>query len=334
MDTHILGSWLQIAQPVIGSPWGQVDLRELASKETPASVLGPVGWLLKADANTTWANWYVDGLVDRAAYIYDEKRKFAQLYKTVKGALAAEHGSTPKDELTKLATAISVIAWEEIRLRREIYRGRISLRQKKELWYGSGAYPRCYLCGYRFSSIAKNKFLQLSGGSVTHSPGINLVDFVRPRGKHATDLFPQVDHVRPVANGGATSVENLRLACGWCNRHKSSHTQIYDAPSAYTGLYRHGVLGVINIPRPLWIIRIVKMRGRCEHRSGCTATLDNSELFVAPRRVTGSINPTNCAIYCNEHDPWREQRFVGLALYKRSFAKYPIPRTFSLASSL
>lgn len=32
----------------------------------------------------------------------------------------------------------------------------------------------------------------------------------------------QYDHVLPVAHGGATSVENLQLLCGSCNREKSA----------------------------------------------------------------------------------------------------------------
>ncbi|WP_438296502.1 HNH endonuclease [Streptomyces sp. HUAS TT7] len=147
------------------------------------------------------------------------------------------------------------------------------------------------------------------------------VDFVRPRGLKSVDLLPQVDHVRPVAIGGETAVENLRLACGWCNRKKSSHIEIYGAPSAYAGIFIHPTLGTISIPRPLWVVRLTKMRGRCEDPSGCNARLQNSELFVAPRRLSGAINPTNCAVYCREHDPWKRERFIGAGTYAQRFQK-------------
>ncbi|MET8827686.1 HNH endonuclease signature motif containing protein [Streptomyces sp. NPDC004610] len=209
-------------------------------------------------------------------------------------------------------------AWREIEFRQIIARQRISRRVREEIWF-SESRPRCYLCGYPFSRTARDRFL-----SIPNAPDIRpalAVDFVRPRGLKAVDLLPQVDHVRPVAIGGETSLENLRLACGWCNRKKSSHIEIYAAPSAYAGTFTHSTLGTVSVPRPLWVVRLTKMRGRCEDPSGCTARIENAELFVAPRRLSGAINPTNCAVYCSEHDPWRNERFVGSAAYQQKFQK-------------
>ena len=39
-----------------------------------------------------------------------------------------------------------------------------------------------------------------------------------------------IDHVEPVAGGGASSLDNLRLCCGTCNRRKGRlGTDIYEA---------------------------------------------------------------------------------------------------------
>ncbi len=41
----------------------------------------------------------------------------------------------------------------------------------------------------------------------------------------------ELDHIDPQANGGKTVRENLWLACGPCNKHKSSRRRITDAES-------------------------------------------------------------------------------------------------------
>ncbi|WP_372494438.1 HNH endonuclease [Actinoallomurus purpureus] len=134
---------------------------------------------------------------------------------------------------------------------------------------------------------------------------------MRPRGLHAVDLTIQIDHVRPVRAGGATDDENLRFACGWCNRAKSGHMQLYGASSWVNHRIQHPLLGWVSIPRPLWVVRMTQLRARCEDPSGCSATLATNELYVAPKRTTGAFNPSNCRIYCDVHDPWAGIRFVG-----------------------
>ncbi|MFI2375828.1 HNH endonuclease [Streptomyces sp. NPDC018964] len=313
MDTLGLGSWIESAQSALRSNWDTQGLRDFAARETPHTVLGPLGWLLKADINATWARWFIDGFADSAKYEINGDLSYAHLYEEIKDNLASEISDTPDDEVRELARRIAKAAWQEILFRRVIRRDGLSAEEKEELWFSNEPTPRCYLCGYAFSDLAKKKFLGRAAKGLKISPSL-VVDFVRPRGRVSADLLPEVDHVRPVAAGGAASVENMRLACGWCNRYKSSHGQLYDVPSKYTARLRHPVLGEVSVPQPLWIIRVVGLRGRCEHREGCDAQVENAELFVAPRRPSGALAPSNCAAYCSEHDPWRDVRFVGTRL--------------------
>lgn len=307
-----------MAQDTFSSPWDTDPIHALAGEVVPSLVHGPLGWLLKSDINSTWAIWYISGIVDAASFEEDATLSYAHFYKDVRDALQREHTTTPIDEVSQLAKTISMAAWQEIEFRRIIARQRISKSVREEIWH-SESKPRCYLCGYLFSRTARDRFLR-----VPNAPALQpelAVDFVRPRGLKPADLLPQVDHVRPVAVGGETSLDNLRLACGWCNRKKSSHIEIYGAPAAYAGTLIHPNLGTLSVPRPLWVVRLTKMRGRCEDPSGCTARLENAELFVAPRRLSGAINPTNCAVYCDKHDPWRDVRFIGAAAYLQRFKK-------------
>ncbi|MFI9633598.1 HNH endonuclease [Nocardia sp. NPDC051929] len=171
--------------------------------------------------------------------------------------------------------------------------------------------PRCYLCGYCFKDSARDRFL---GRPIDRPEPLALVDFVRPRGRTSRDLCIEIDHVTPLAAGGNNEVENLRLACGWCNRVKSSHTNLFDTTSWALGKINHPTLGVVAIPQPLWVLRFVATRGRCESPTGCSARLANSEIFVAPRRRGGALTPTNLAAFCQRHDPWATERYIGVDL--------------------
>ncbi|MEV6674453.1 HNH endonuclease signature motif containing protein [Streptomyces sp. NPDC051162] len=318
MDTRTLASWINVAQKAFNYPWETSPIHALARESVPQHAHGPLGWLLKSDINSTWALWYINGIVDTAAYEIDTRLSYAHFYREVRDALQEDHRGTPWDEISHLAKVVAQTAWPEIEFRRSIHRRKLTKKERSEIW-SSQPNPRCYLCGYLFTAAARDRFLWVPDAPQVTPP--IAVDFVRPRGLRSGDLLPQVDHIRPVAIGGETSMDNLRLACGWCNRKKSSHIDLYGTPSAYAGTFDHPNMGRISVPRPLWVVRLVKMRGRCEDYSGCKANIDNAELFVAPRRLSGAINPTNCAVYCDSHDPWRNQRFVGAKTYAQNFQK-------------
>jgi hypothetical protein len=117
--------------------------------------------------------------------------------------------------------------------------------------------------------------------------------------------------VLPVAAGG-TGGANLRLACGWCNGHKSDNLSLYD--QAFNPIIvRHPVLGVVTVPRPFWVVRLLAYRRRCEWSGagGCTRTTSNAELFIAARREGGAMNPANLTVTCEEHDPFKAIRLVN-----------------------
>ncbi|MFC7870788.1 HNH endonuclease [[Kitasatospora] papulosa] len=127
----------------------------------------------------------------------------------------------------------------------------------------------------------------------------------------AAQLCVEVDHVVPVAEGGATAVDNLRLACGWCNSVKNRYTNIYDTIPWSAGILSHPALGPVTRPQPLWVLRTVATRRRCEFAEGCTARIEGAELFAGPRNQGGALTPVNVAVYCEQHDPWHLDRWIG-----------------------
>ncbi len=160
---------------------------------------------------------------------------------------------------------------------------------------------RCYLCGFAFSEEARDAFLRVNGRDAPVLP--LLVDVFRPRLK-LRDISIEVEHVVPVAASGHGQ-DNLRLACGWCNKHKSSRVSLYEAPFMAPRVVRYAVgpHELHELPNPFWSIRILALRGRCQHQEGCARTAKDAELFLTLADWAGSPNPTNLLVHCEEHDP-------------------------------
>ncbi|WP_425465621.1 HNH endonuclease [Nonomuraea turkmeniaca] len=185
----------------------------------------------------------------------------------------------------------------------------MTLDTRRTLWFRE-LDPRCYLCGYKFTAGARDRFLRRSRSPLTPPP---LVDFTRPRTKER-HLLIEIDHMQAVAEGGTNELDNLSLACGWCNIVKGRRGSIFDVDSRPIGMLDHPTLGWLSVPQPMWVLRIVSMRGRCEHPSGCSANLANSELLVAPYSSRGALNPANTLVFCGEHDPWKDERLISRTL--------------------
>jgi hypothetical protein len=139
------------------------------------------------------------------------------------------------------------------------------------------------------------------------------IDWLKPRGLAAQDSEIEVDHIVPHAAGGGNQ-ENLALACGWCNRSKGAFAGIYDQPLTPI-LVRHPHLGIRTAPRPLWVVRLLATRGRCEALEGCSETTHICELTVMLKHINGAANPANLRVVCKKHDDMRETRFISRDAY-------------------
>lgn len=328
MDVSQLAEFSQRARDAGDDAWREEPLRKLASLQVPREVLGPKGWLLESDIRLTWIDWFIDSLVDRASFVHDDTLTYAHMYDTLQKQLKRTYPISDPDEVRGAAAVLSELAWEDIRRRRERRRQPVAQVARQELWFAAEPDPRCYLCGYKFKPQARDQIL---GRRTIEKPSEDaelplLVDFTRPRGLVARDLRAEVDHIRPVWSGGTSSTENLRLACGWCNKVKSSFRSLYDSTARFAGTIRPERSRTISQPQPLWILRLVATRGRCEHLGGCGAGLSTNELFVAPRAQDGALNPVSAYVFCGQHDPWSTSRFVGRRLLLAS-------RTASVAHS-
>lgn len=310
MDTHAMRDFYQLLGEVLPDRWSEDALRKVAQHSAPVGLLGKNEWILRADYSMTVGRWFIEGLVDLGRYSKGSEN-VGHLFREILTYVRQIDPEAPKDEILEVSRQLATFAWREVEARRNVKRERIDNALRDAVWFRDEPLQRCYLCGYRFSPHAKDLFLRRT--RVPLQPH-KLVDFTRPRGTNWRHLRVELDHVIPVAEGGKTNEANLRLACGWCNTVKSSLWSVYDAKAWSVGVVEHPSLGPISVPQPLWMLRMVATRARCEATDGCGARLATDELFVAPRNLKGALTPTNLMVVCRKHDPWVGQRLVSPAL--------------------
>lgn len=273
-------------------------MRDLADKQLSAGLLGgPSDWLVKGDLNFLWARWCADSIIDPQRYL--RSGTFPIFFADVRRGVDSFDLRLPRDEVDTLAAELARVLWRRIELARRSRRRPLSQGERQDLWDLAGPAPRCWMCGFRFPAAARNRFLRTDGDRDVVLP--EFVDVPRPRGLRGRDVLVEVDHVVAVAAGGGAD-SNLRLACGWCNAAKSSHSLLYDV----SGQLR--VVGLpsgrrVSLPQPFWVARLLAVRGRCEYSGGCTARTTNTELSVAPINSLGAPTPTNLWVCCGNHDP-------------------------------
>ena len=287
--------------------WESNAIRQMSNLTVPERIYGGREELLRGDIHFVWARWFLESICDPTRFLSNTKYGYAHIFREVYTNLGALLSDTPRDEVRSLSSELAGLVLAEVIARAAKSRQSIDLDERKRIFGESVRPARCWVCGYRFTDAAVMTFLRDEDASPVRA--LSFVDCMTLRGRQARDLLIEVDHVVPVAAGGHGG-KNLRLACGWCNRHKSDNLSLYD--QAFSPLrIQHPVLGVMTIPRPFWVVRLLSYRGRCEWTGGCDRTAANTELLVAARRPSGAMNPANVTVVCESHDPLQGNRLVN-----------------------
>lgn len=295
-----------------GGSWDGAALAELSGLNVPDNILGRRRSLLRADINEQWAMWFVESLLDPRQYT-DRVVSYGQIFSKVFKIVEDKFHSFTKSEITQIASAVARPLFKRIEVYRPT-RQRIPLsRSEKNLLIDiSGKSPRCWICGGEFTEIAIDNFLQQERHQ---HPLPDFVDIFFPKGLKQRDFAIEIDHVIPHAHGG-NNYDNLRLACGWCNRHKSDLLSVYDVEGR-PRFVKPNALQISSLPQHFWTIRLLAIEKRCEHREGCDCTTDNCELTIAPICVGGAMNPTNLKVTCYDHDPLISIRHQPIKIVKQ-----------------
>jgi hypothetical protein len=256
--------------------------------------------MLRADINQQWAIWFAEGLADPRRYV---SLTYVQLFSDVRAAVRQTfHDYTNAEQLDISKAVAGFLNWRTERFKGERTRASFG-REQRVLLIDLVPIPRCWICGAAFRDEAIDNFLNGANHAILTSP---FVDILKPIGLNAQDLRIEVDHVQPFSEGG-TNEDNLRLACGWCNRYKSSRLSLYDVDGSPRPAGSN-VIGVTSLPQPFWTVRTLAGIRKCEHSQKCTSSVDSAEMTVAPINSAGALNPANLRVTCYEHDPLGSRR--------------------------
>lgn len=294
-----------LAEHLSVPPWLSTDLVSVAAEASNLGTRGENSEVIASDFTLTSAFWAVLSLVDPFG-LPSHQRSFAFFYDVLRHRIAEVHAVEPAEASTA-AKALGRFL--------EIEYGRMTSRHSRSSWDAptrsslletEGDRPRCWYCGYAFDPGVVAAFGNAET-QVAHSlPAF--VDYVTPRGCRPADLLVQVDHSLPLSRGGADSADNLRLSCGWCNRYKSALSLLTET-SSYPDFYRHPRRGSVLRPMPFWAIRILGTKRKCRF-VGCMNNQAVSQMVVGPASPAGALVPGNLAVFCVDHDPISDDRFV------------------------
>lgn len=294
--------------------WSSSGLARIAGFAVPDVVMGVRENLLRSDAYSLWARWFMEAICDPQRFT-ETKFKYADIVSEVLIRSSSMFAHVPYDERNTIGRELARLINAEVERRRNRERNQPSPEIKKFLIEVSSPVPHCWICGYRFGEETIAKFLRLGSA---RPPLPQFVDYLKPHGLNDRDLGIEVDHVLPVVEGGGDD-DNLRLACGWCNGAKGGHTFIYDV-AAKPLVATHPTLREVTLPRRFWVVRTLAIRQRCEH-SDCNKTVKDDQLTIKPMHPVGAMNPTNLLITCTEHDPIASVRLVSRETAKNMWKK-------------
>lgn len=305
------GEFLNATLEDSGGCWDFVKIRTIAGRSVPDLVAGLNRDLLRSDVHYQWARWFVESLLDPWS-LKAQDVDYCRIFGSVWVSVNARYVDLPHAEKKELAG----IAAKKIY---EIAKGKISAaprrtissHEKRLLLELAGRPPRCYYCGAVFAEEAIANYLGHEKADLTQPL---LFDILRPRGLLNRDLQIEIDHMVPFSHGGGDA-DNLKLACGWCNRHKSSYVSMFDLPGIPIRCGPN-VLGLTTLPHPFWTLRLLSVRKHCEYNGGCDKSSKSDQLMIAPVCENGALNPSNLRVTCIKHDPLHDRRFQPLSIVR------------------
>jgi hypothetical protein len=316
MSIDALGTFIDQAPNAPEDAWDYDAVKRLAGLHMPESVFGDDESMMKGDQHRLWFRWFLEGMASPYVFARDATAGRLDIFRTAFRRITDLYPAVDRERREAVADKVAGLLFIEVeKLRRGRERDYASAATKQSLIQASNT-PRCYICGYAFSSEAIDAFLRVKGRNPVRLPV--MVDVLRPRGLIEREIGIEIEHVVPVAAGGSGQ-NNLKLACGWCNMHKSARVSLYEVAHLppRTNPFQIGGHKLHELPAPFWTVRLLALRGRCQHHDGCGATARESELFIAYRDWAGSPNPTNLSVFCQKHDPIAGVRMDYAATVKK-----------------
>lgn len=310
MEYEEILSFLNVTADKLELSWDIQSLGNIANQRVPDFITSGRGTLLRADVHLLWTQWFIDSICD-SERLFGSSLGYAHIFKIVQNRIPFIFPSITESERGQITIYIARLIDKEITRKEDRSRTYIDKDTKRLLWSLGGVEPRCWICGYKFTPWAKNKFL--GDPNFTEAPLHQFVDYVTLHGVKQRDICIEVDHAIPFSKGGSEDVDNLRLSCGWCNSHKSDRLSIYDV-EIKPRILEHPTLGRQSIPHPFWVVRLLSVRQRCEHEGNCEKTVQHSKLNIVSKHPQGAMNPANLKVVCEEHDSLGSKRLIDRSI--------------------
>jgi len=294
--------------------WSSSHVGELGQIAVPDLIFGPRhAAIIKGDLHSLWANWFLESIVDPAKYTADGLT-YAHIYSDVLSRVKFIFSNSTKLEQEDVAKYIADLVLQRVnsmKLKRN--RKSYSLEIRLALIERNVSKTRCWICGFLFLDETCDAFLNMRSLGFQHCQPF--VDIYKPLGLDPRDTLIEIDHVVAHSAGGGDGA-NLQLACGWCNRHKGMFSSLYDVGGTAVTV-RTAVHGVRSLPRKFWTVRLLGLVQKCEHPSGCSAQVSNSELTVEPIDELGVPNPANLRVVCGNHHKMGHHRLLPAEVVRK-----------------
>jgi hypothetical protein len=310
MDLNQITAFLDQTSSRLETSWQLSSLSSVAGLRVPDFITGRQDSILRADINALWTQWFLESICDPERFV-DDYPGYAYVFHAVKNEIPLLFGNLEPHNHVEISQQISRLIHQGISRRQKRKRIAFDSKIKYLLWNIYGPEPRCWICGYKFSAWAINKFLK--NPTDDEAPKPQFIDYMKPIGLTKRDSQIEVDHVFPFSDGGDDCIDNLRLACGWCNTYKSDRLAIYDV-AARPPVVCHPRMGRVTIPHPFWTVRLLSLRRQCEYEGGCDKTVNDTELTITSKHKEGALNPINMRVTCLEHDHLGSERFISRTL--------------------
>lgn len=304
MRASSIAIFLESFSGTLASSWDGATVDAMASQVLPEELAGSRWDLLTGDLRWLWTEWWVQTFGDPMRL---KSADYPTLYAHARAAVVQRFPGDPRSDINAAARGVARLL-QDLTRRHRTERLDLTDLDRRELLVEAGDPPRCWICGWAFPPSEVDCFLGTINEAADPTERPLYVDMVLPRGCSTADLRINADHVVPVAAGGSHR-DNLRLACGWCNRAKSAVLTTYDVPTQAPA-YDHPRLGQLSVPHPLWVVRALATVAVCESPEGCDRTTRTDQLTVGPRWPEGGLTPANIMVTCHNHDPWATVRWV------------------------
>lgn len=261
--------------------------------------------IVQSDFNKMIVLWYI-----RSFYSTNEKKKanFTFYLEIVLKELEKMNLQSNHRETINLAFVIAKILSE---VQGKEKRVRIPYDSQIRIDLLDESKNRCAICGFKFSDEAKRLYF---GTSTKKKLGLKheFVDFLKPINLKDKYQTIEIDHIRPLSEGGGVlEKDNLQILCFLCNNAKSNHWTIFEGRKQHK-FFKHPHLGWISVPNR-WIIVRTLIGSSCSH---CGKKANEKELTVSLKRLNGEANPVNLLTTCYACDPLKSKRFIDHTIYE------------------